>query len=349
MSTAELQTMLKAAAPVAPDRLRERVRSLQPAPRRTVALPGFPSPRFPLRRVAVGAVALGLSAFLAAAVVHGVASDDRNNVAVGRSGGVVMKLGPVAESVPATKAATDGRRTLAPDVTGQGRLTQAVASLTLRVDGDDRLSRATSSATRVARALGGYAASVEYVTPAGEPGRAFLELRVPTARVQEALARLGNLGTVVSQRLSTRDLERQLERQTAQIQQLRQTIDLLRVALRDPGITPAQRIELQERLAYAKRALAQRTHGRKATIAEGTLARIALVLTADRDAALGGSHGSGRLGRMLGSAGSFLALEATVLLFAAIVASPLVLLALAAWAGSRVRRRREEQSLLAVP
>jgi Domain of unknown function (DUF4349) len=345
MSTAEFETMLKAAARPAPERLRERVRTLESAPRRVTALPAFP-----LRRVAVGAVALGLSAFLAAAVVHGVASDDGDGVVVSQPASVPRQQGPALGQVPSTEDATAGRQALAPpNVTGGGRLTRAVASLTLRVDGADDLAQATSSATRVARSLGGYAASVEYVTPAKRPARAFLELRVPTARVQDALERLGRFGTIVSQRLSTRDLERQLERQTAQVRELRREIQLLVTALRDPALTPVERVRLQVRLGEARRALAQRTHARKTTISEGMLARISLVLTTEQKTGVAPPHHQGRLGRMLGDAASFLALEATILLFAAIVASPLVLLGLAAWGGNRLRRRREEQRLLAVP
>jgi hypothetical protein len=294
-------------------------------------------------------VPLALTAALAGSFVHGLASDGDSRVTL--SGPARTPRSSFAPGEPAPKAedSTTGRSSRAPNVTGNGRLTQAVASLTLRVDGTDDLSSATSSATRVARSLGGYAASVEYVTPAHRPGRAYLELRVPTARVQDALARLGGLGTIVSQRVSTRDLESQLERQTAQIQLLRREIRLLRTALRDPSLPAVQRVQLQVRLGEAKRALAQRTHARKKTISEGTLARISLVLTTAKQGAVATPHHEGRLGRMLGNAGSFLALEATVLLFALIVASPLVLLALAAWGGGRLKRRRDEERLLAVP
>ena len=51
------------------------------------------------------------------------------------------------------------------------RLQHVDASLRIRVANVDKLSQATSDATRVARSLGGYALSVKYRTPTGKPGR----------------------------------------------------------------------------------------------------------------------------------------------------------------------------------
>ena len=53
-------------------------------------------------------------------------------------------------------------------------------------------------------------------------------------------------------------------------------------------------------------------------------------------------HGSGRFGRLLGSAAGFLALEGIIVIYALIVISPLLLLGALAWWILRERRRREE-------
>jgi Domain of unknown function (DUF4349) len=343
MTTTDLELMLKGAAPPAPDALRERVRALRPGPRRRPVLA-----RVAPRRLVLTACSAAAAGLLATAVVHGISADAPPSRATPLAGArdELQARGPVVGSAAPADAATSAPKRTAPAVTGRGRLTQAIAGMTLQVDGTDRLTRATSAATRIARSLGGYAESVEYVTPAGEPGHSLLQLRIPTTRVQEALTRLSTLGTVLSQELSTRDLERKLERETEQIAQLRREIRLLVAALHDPSITPVQRIELRVKLGEARRALAQRTHARKATISEGLLARVGVSITTGPVKSVVPHH-QGRFDRMLGDAASFLALEGTIVLVALIVAAPLALLVFAAWAGRRVWRRREEQRLLA--
>jgi hypothetical protein len=166
--------------------------------------------------------------------------------------------------------------------------------------------------------------------------------------VQDALARLASLGSLISQRVSVEDLQADLERQTAQIAQLRHRVRALTEALKNPSLTPVQRVELQLRLADAKRSLAQRTHARKATIAAGSVARISLVLTAEKKSAIV-PQPRGRLGRMLDDAVSFLALEGTVALYALIVLAPLLPLVALVWWAAVARRRRDERRLLAAP
>jgi hypothetical protein len=344
MPQAELEMLLRAAPPVAPERLRTRVRCLrEPAPRQ------FPS----LRRLALPALAAVAVAVVGAAAIHGVVRSDATHptAAAKQPARVRRTLAPLPEqhaldrggSTSAGVGSTFAPHVAAiPSVGGGSRLTQVVASLRLRV-GESALSKVTGEATRLARSFGGYAASVDYRTPQSAPAQAFLELRIPTQEVQAALTRLGGLGTILSQRISARDLQTELERQTAQIAELRQEIKLTLAGLRDPSLPEVQRIELQLKLNQAKHALAQRLHARKGTIAAGTLSRISLVLTTERHAAAA-SH-PGRLHRMLGNAASFLGLEGTVALYVLIVLAPLLPFAAAWW----WLRRRRDARLLALP
>lgn len=344
---------LRAAPPRAPQELRARVTALRAQPRRFT----LPAPRRLLFVLVPSVVAIAV----VAAVVHGLTGSTRSH-ALQRAGALepvqhgAVRAAPsatvplaggvgAAGSTPAFAPAA-GAKVAAP-APSPTRLTRYDASITVRVGGGG-LGRSTNEATAVARGLGGYAASVEYRTPQGRPGEAFLELRVPTGRVQTALARLAALGTLLSQRVSVQDLESKLERQSAQIGELRRAVTLLGQALRSSTLTPLQRIQLQLRLGETKRALAQRTHARNSTIAEGTLARISLVLTAQR-AAAAVPHHRGRLGRLVHGAISFLGLEATVALYALIVATPLLVLAALAWAAAVARRRRDERRLLSAP
>ncbi len=102
---------------------------------------------------------------------------------------------------------------------------------------------------------------------------------------------------------------------------------------------------LRIRLAESKRALSQRLHARKGTVAAGTTARISLVL-GTKKSIVPVVHHRGRLGRMLHSAVGFLGLEGTIVLYALIVIGPLALVVALVWGLARLRRRREEQRLL---
>jgi hypothetical protein len=221
------------------------------------------------------------------------------------------------------------------------RLAHTDASIRVRVGSADELGVATTRATRIASSLGGYAQSVLYRTPQGGGGASFLELRVPAERVKQALAQLAGLGTLVSQQISIQDLTAQLQRQSAQIAELRRRVAALEAALRNPPLPEGQRVLLQLRLAESKRALAERLHGRKGTLAAGATSRISLVLTTQTHAVVVPHH-RGRLGRMLHSALGFLAIEGMVALFALIVASPLAVAVGLLW----LWRRRAVDRLL---
>jgi hypothetical protein len=335
---------LRASSPRAPERLRSRVQAMRPEQRRAWSVP---APRRTLLMLVPAAAAVAI----AAAVVHGLvgsrprAPQQQASLTTALEKRAFPRAADSASGGAVGGYAPHAVRAAAAPTPPAGRLTRYEASLTVRVVGDTRLSRATNRAAAVARSVGGYAASVRYRSPAGRPAVAYLELRVPTDRVQTALARLSAMGTLLSQRVSVQDLQSRLERQTAQIAQLRREVRLLTDALRSSSLTPLQRIQIQLRLGEAKRALAQRTHARGATIAEGTLARISLVLTAEKASAIVPHH-HGRVGRLLRDAVSFLGLEATIALYALIVVAPFLLLGGLAWWAAAARRRREERRLL---
>jgi hypothetical protein len=218
-----------------------------------------------------------------------------------------------------------------------GRLQHTDASLELRVDSNDTLASATTRATRIAASLGGYAQSVHYASS----GSSILDLRIPSENVQTAITRLTALGTLVSQRISITDLQQRLQTQSDQIAQLRRTVAALQSALKNPSLPEAQRVILQIRLAESKRALSERLHARKGTISAGTMAHVAVQIGTKKS--IVPVHHRGRLGRIVHSAVGFLALEAIIVLFALIVASPIALVAGLVWWW----RRRSVDRLLA--
>jgi hypothetical protein len=341
MSASELtvERLLRAHAPHAPETLRERVLALESVP---------PRRNTPSRRLVLVALPAALAIAVLAAVVHGVVGSGSPRAVPGAKSFSSQTQGGVSVGSSATvrssvHASADSTQALtAPSVGAPARLQHTDAALQVRVGDVDALAAATSRATRIATALGGYAQSVDYRTPNGGGGASYLELRVPAQNVKTAIAQLGALGTLVSQELSVTDLQQTFRTQSEQIAQLRRRVAALRAALTGVSLPEAQKVLLQIRLAESKRALAQRLNARQGTISAGTTAQISLVIGTEK-AIAPVAHHQGRLGRMMHSAVGFLALEGIILLYALIVISPLALVAAAIWAW----RRRSVERLLA--
>jgi hypothetical protein len=354
---------LRGATLHAPEALRSRVLEERPLARRPFLA------QTPSRRLAFVVVPAALAIAVTAAIVHGLTTGSSPRpVSAERTPGVTVVHGaapnakhraaPPLTSTTSTWGSDTGvgagpvgtltnsfQSTLAPTTTS-GRLAHTDSSLEVRLPDVERLSKATSAATRIATSLGGYAQSVDYQTPRGGNGTAHIELRVPAQNVQRALTRIAALGTLVSQNVSVNDLQHALETESAQIAQLRRRVAALHTAIADPALPDAQRVLLQIKLAESKRALSQRLHARKGTISAGTTARISLVLGTERSIVTPAPP-RGRTGRMLHLAVGFLGLEAMIALYALIVVSPLAVLAGLGWGLARARRRRDEQRLLA--
>jgi hypothetical protein len=220
------------------------------------------------------------------------------------------------------------------------------ASMTLRVKDLDTLTDRTNEAMQVARSLGGYVASVQQSTQAGQPGEADLMLRIPVGRVEDAMVRLSDLGTVLARQVSVVDLEQTLRQQRARI--LRLKLFIARAAEQLKGSLPADvRLRLQLELQEARDELARVTRANGATLNEAALSHVALTLTTQHAATPAQRGSTGRFHRAVSDAGSFLAGAGAVILFLLIVLSPLIVLCVALGLGLRAYRRREERRLLA--
>ena len=333
-------TALRGGTLPAPETLRARVLAAAPVEGRRHSAP---------RRLAFVVVPAALAVALGAAVVHGIVRSGSNTAAgtppVERT--VVHGGSAAAKPLPAHVPSSAGAFSSAQPTVGNGaRLQHAVASLDVRVPDNTHLTNATTKATQIATALGGYAESVVYRSARGGGGSAYLELRVPAQNARAAVAKLSALGTLVSQQLSVTDLEQILVAQSQRIAQLRRRVAALANAVADRSLPDAQRVILRIQLAEARRSLAQALHARTGTVASGVTASVSLDLTTGPGKAAVVHH-RGRLGRMLHSAVGFLALEGTIVLYALVVLSPLVLLAALLWWARTARRRRDERRLLA--
>jgi hypothetical protein len=374
-----LVSELRASPPVAPERLRQRVLEGAPATRaprsrkRRLVLVVVPAAVV----LAVGAalvhgfVSSGSHPTAATAaygvVQHGVSSaPTRTNVESALAPNKRV-LGPISKSTQSQSAfnayqadtavgsgsafagAPSGLETLPSSRDAlsipKNRLVHAVASLQVGVKGKD-LSAKTNDASQIAGSFGGYAQSVRYQHSRNGYGNAVLDLRVPVQNAEKAIAKLVGLGTLLSQQVSTQDLQAKLTHQTSAIGSLRRAITVYEKALESTTLSATERVAIQIKLNNARHALAQLRHARNATRALGATADISLLLTTQNHAIVPAHHhGSTRIGRLLGSAAHFLALEGIIVLYALIVLAPFLLLGALGWWIVRERRRREERLL----
>src|SRR4029077_12906962 len=123
-----------------------------------------------------------------------------------------------------------------------------------------------------------------------------------------AIGKLSTLGKLLSQQVSTQDLQAKLTQQTTGIGSLRRAIAVYETALQSTTLPASQRAILQIRLNNARRQLSHLRHARTGTLASGATASISLLLTTRNGAVVVTHHKQGRLGRLLGDAAHFLAL-----------------------------------------
>jgi hypothetical protein len=364
----ELVSELRSTPPAAPERLRQRVLDL--------------APRARSRRRRLTLVVVPVAAVLAvgAALVHGFVKSgtdqNRADAAALAAGEAAVphvvhaaanqksarQLAPLAHAHPpaawkSVYSAAGTQKTYGLDLTGtlgarealtipKNRLVHADASLQVSVKNHAALSKATNEATQIVSSLGGYAQSVNYQSAHGGQGNAVLQLRVPVQKAQIAIGRLANLGTLLSQQVSTKDLQAQLTGQNNGIGSLKRAIAVYEQALKSGTLSASDRVTIEIKLSNARHAITQLRRDRTATLQSGATSNISLLLTTRQHAfVVPHHHGSTRIGRLLGSAAHFLALEGIICLYALIVVAPLLVIGGLAWWIVRERRRREERLL----
>ncbi|HEX6702251.1 MAG TPA: DUF4349 domain-containing protein [Gaiellaceae bacterium] len=354
----ELRTL-----PGAPAELRDRVRELAAAPP-----PGRKRPR--AGRLVLVVAVLALLGIAGVAAVYGLATSGGSSTEARRGrfeaaqtspaeGGNVgapsaapkeqalTKRQPPHVFAPVTTTAlgrADAATALPPTGT---RLQEYSASMLLRVKGVDGLSRTTARAMRITRSLGGFVASVDYGTPNRKTGEAYLTVRIPNARVQQAVVKFSSLGVILSQQISIRDLQDEANHEAVQIIRLQREIDRL-VAKLGGVLSPEERVQTQSQLDAARAALRARTEQHAGTLRRGRLAAFRLEFTTRKAAVVPvHHHKQGRIGRAASHAFSLLAKIVAGTIYGAIVLLPLFVLALLALVASRVLRRRGADRLLA--
>jgi hypothetical protein len=218
------------------------------------------------------------------------------------------------------------------------------AQIKLHVGDHDELSEAVQSAIRSTRQLGGYVTYVDYGTSGSKDGTAELAVRVPIGRVQTAVARFSELGTILEQQTEIVDLQGRIDRITRDIQNRRDRIAKLEAELKDPTLSETERDRLEARLVRAKRGLAKATSDRAGVLRQSRFAKLDLAFTTEKRSEP--APPPSELRRTLGDAVGILAAELAIGLFVLIVAAPILFVLWLAWLALRLTRRLASDRLL---
>jgi hypothetical protein len=224
------------------------------------------------------------------------------------------------------------------------RATDVKLWMEVRLADAEELADAANDSMTITRELGGWVAGSEIDTQ-GNEGRAELALRVPMTRVEDAVVRLGELGTVTGQQVETVDLQAAIDRREARIETLERAIRAIVLRLETEDLTPAQEIDLRLTLEDRRNQLSDLRRANRSDRREAATSELTLVLhtkeapAASKDDEGGAAGAADDALRFLGDAGA-------IALFLVIVLSPVVLVAVLLWIALRSRTRRIETRIL---
>ncbi len=343
MTAPDLTHELRAARPTAPHDLRVRVRELAATePRRA----GWTWPSFP-RRLALVALPATLALALVSAGVIGLSRSDTRTEA-GRAGGLELSTDSAPPNAyPSTTEAAPELGKAAQDSTvgpTPGRAQRVSATLTVEVADADAVSKAAQEALDLTRSLGGHVVSASVST--GDEGYATLTVRVPVARVQDAITSLSALGRIVAQQVTIDDLQAQLDALERREASLRAQIARIGARLETEELDAETRALLEARRQTLRAELRSIKAGIASTNAEARMSTIQLTVVTP------GASGTvapppSRIDRTIDEALNVLAWEGVVAVGLLIVLAPFALVGAAAWLGHRLYRRHEGERLLA--
>jgi hypothetical protein len=199
----------------------------------------------------------------------------------------------------------------------------------------------------ITRDLGGWVAGSD-VDSRGREGEAELQLRVPVGRVEDAVVRLSELGTVTGQRMETVDLQAGIDRRDRRIEELDRFIRIGELRLESGTLDPEERLLLQIRLERQRAARADLLRANTRDRREAATSELTLLLHT-REAPAGDEADEGEAAGTARDALRLLGDIGVVALFLAIVLTPVLLLAVLVWLALRSRSRRLETRLLDRP
>lgn len=345
MTAAELTAQIRAAKPIASDGLRDRVRAIataEPTPAFRARLRRPARGHMPRLRIVLPVAAATAVAATAAIALTRPQEHQQSVQSLGvRTTAERVGHGGAAPTATDSTQAAPSFKAAAPAPVGP-RATRYEAQLTIAVKNANALSDATTQAQATVRNLGGYVVRVSFAS--ADAGNASLTLRVPSARIQDALTQLASLGRVVSQQAQIEDLQATLDQLDRQITILRGRIAHITALFTDTSLTSVRRADLEAQRTELQNALRGTHQSRSGTANDARYATINLQLQTVAKAII---PPPSRANRILHQAGRILAWEGAALLYVLVIAGPFALVAAAFAFTARARRRGEESRLLA--
>lgn len=257
-----------------------------------------------------------------------------SSTAAGSSGALVP---PAAEDVD-----TLARRAPA---SGPRRVRRA-AELILATPIAD-LQKTSDAVARTADRLGGHVQRSD-VSASDEAGQATFDLRIPTPRLDEAMAALSELGDVRSRTQRAQDITARFTSARSRLQDARAERQALLRALAEAD-TSQEIDSINARLAIARARIAAAKGDLFGARRAAGLARVSVTVVADPGDNEGGALGGGdgwTPGQALDDAVEVLSVAAGVAIVAVAAAIPAAVLALLALLAWRVYRRRSRELAL---
>jgi hypothetical protein len=208
------------------------------------------------------------------------------------------------------------------------------ATLSLRLKDSAAVSEATNRALKIVAAMGGHPNTVN-VDAERKDGEAYLVLKVPRARVQEAVQKLGALGTIIGADVSIKDLQAGIDTTGRTIDRLQEKLAELRAEVQTEDVV-AQVETLETRIENLQRQ-------RAATIRAAHFATVKLHMKTPPPATPPAEESGTAPLHGLGVAFRWIGIGAV---YALALGTPLVLLVALGWFLARGLRRRREEALL---
>jgi hypothetical protein len=249
------------------------------------------------------------------------------------------------KSAPAASGAVP-TRTVSPRL-APGRLQDYQAWMRLRVTSTTRLSQVAQRTISLTRGFGGYVTRSDVNLQGAKSGTADVDVHIPIARVQDAIARFSSLGVIVGQHVSVADLQAGYDAAERRAESFRHSLALIEIRLADPKVTPEQRVALLSQRERARHALAGATQTTTDLTARGAYARLDLAFSTGAKPAAIVHHEDSRFTKALHRIGGILETGAIAALYVVLLGLPLLVLVALVLLGRRAQRRRAERELLA--
>jgi hypothetical protein len=283
-------------------------------------------------RTGTGPIASAPSVKAAPSSVGGDARVGANRAANGAAGASAVPSSGAAASAPAAGA----------EAGAPGRVQQRAATLSLSTSASE-VQTVADRVARLAASLGGFVQSsqVQVLAPQEGTSHAELELRLPSAKLTAALAALAQLAPLRSESQSLQDITNAYDAARQRLGDATAERQALLRAL--AGASAEGQIDsLRERLAQARRAIAEAQSAFHAVSRRASTSEVEVTVLGDAHTASEGLT----LHRGLHDAGKVLVVTLAVVLIAVAALVPLALLVLALAIARRAWRRHQRERVL---